>query len=51
MVYILIDTAAEFLSSDFSRVLLAANTIDVLAINEPRLDSSIHDSEMHIGSP
>ena len=33
---------------DELRVFLAVNTIDVLAINETRLDSSIHDREVHI---
>ena len=33
---------------DELRVFLAANTIEVLAINETRLDSSIHDREVHI---
>ena len=33
---------------DELRVFLAANTIDVLAINKTRLDSSIHDREVHI---
>ena len=33
---------------DELRVLLASGPIDVLAINETRLDSSISDSEMHI---
>ena len=33
---------------DELRVLLAASTIDILAINETRLDSSIHDNEVHI---
>ena len=33
---------------DELRVFLAASTIDILAINETRLDSSIHDNEVHI---
>ena len=33
---------------DELRVVLAANNIDVLAINETRLDSSIHEREVHI---
>ena len=35
---------------DELRVLLASGPIDVLAINETRLDSSISDSEMHISN-
>ena len=34
--------------ADELRVFLAPSTIDILAINETRLDSSIHDSEVHI---
>ena len=33
---------------DELRDFLAASTIDILAINETRLDSSIHDNEVHI---
>ena len=33
---------------DELRVFLAASTIDILAINETRLDSSIHENEVHI---
>ena len=35
---------------DELRVLLDKNPIDVLAINETRLDSSISDGEMHISN-
>ena len=33
---------------DEVRILLSDNSIDVLAINETRLDSTISDNEMHI---
>ena len=33
---------------DELRVFLAASIIDILVINETRLDSSIHDNEVHI---
>ena len=33
---------------DELRIFLAASTIDILAINETRLNSSIHDIEVHI---